>query len=184
MARWKLGEQWDTDGGSLPPWDGTGIPLPVDENGWPDGGGGADTLRITEPVDGDAVDPLVTIRGEGAEDGDTVDLYMDSSPGAPVASVPAAADGSFEFTGSTPLEVSPEGITVGVGAKRSAKITVTVTGVTPTAEDLNGWTKAELTQFAENHEPPIEVPSGSTKAQIIALILAALQDDDTTPNGD
>lgn len=81
-------------------------------------------LAITEPKDGDEVDPLVAIRGT-APTGSTVDLYMDSSPGGPVGSV-QAADGRFEFTGSTPLEVSPEGIAVGVGEDRSSKVNVTV----------------------------------------------------------
>jgi hypothetical protein len=34
-----------------------------------------------------------------------------------------------------------------------------------------GWTKAELVQFAADHEPPIPVPDG-TKAEILAAILA------------
>jgi hypothetical protein len=48
--------------------------------------------------------------------------------------------------------------------------------------ELSGWTKAELTQFAEDHEPPIPIPSGSTKPQIIALILAALADEESEEN--
>jgi hypothetical protein len=35
------------------------------------------------------------------------------------------------------------------------------------------WTKAELTEFAEEHDPPITIPSGSNKAEILALIQAA-----------
>ena len=49
-------------------------------------------------------------------------------------------------------------------------------------DTLSGWTKAELTAFAADHEPPIEVPSGATKAQIIALILAAIQADPNEEN--
>jgi hypothetical protein len=49
-------------------------------------------------------------------------------------------------------------------------------------EELSGWTKSELTQFAADHEPPIEIPSGATKAQIIALILAAIQADPNEEN--
>jgi len=47
-----------------------------------------------------------------------------------------------------------------------------------TAEALSGWTKAELIQFAEDHDPPIAIPSGSNKTQIIALILAALESEE------
>jgi hypothetical protein len=35
-----------------------------------------------------------------------------------------------------------------------------------------GWTKAELIQFAADHEPPIPVPLSGTKAEILAAILA------------
>jgi len=49
-------------------------------------------------------------------------------------------------------------------------------------DTLSGWTKAELTEFAAAHEPPIEIPSGATKAQIIALILAAIQADPNEEN--
>jgi hypothetical protein len=93
-------------------------------------GGGeelGDELAITEPVDGAEVDPLVTIRGT-APAGSTVDLYMDSSADGtvPVSSVTADENGAFEFAGTTPMEVSPEGITVGVGDERSSKVTVTI----------------------------------------------------------
>jgi hypothetical protein len=43
---------------------------------------------------------------------------------------------------------------------------------------LSGWTVAELRQFAEDHDPPITVPSGANKSQIIALILAALESEE------
>lgn len=163
IEQWQAGQAVE----GFPPWDGTGIPFPT---GWD--GPVTSTLVITEPEDGAEVDPLVTIRGTGAQDGDTVDLYMDSSPGAPVASVTAEADGSFEFAGTTPLEVSPEGIQVGVGTARSPKIHVTLAGVgTPTM----GWTKAELIQFAEDHDPPITVPTSGTKAEILAAILAYIE---------
>lgn len=33
--KFKLGEPFEDAPKSLPPWDGTGVPLPVDENGWP-----------------------------------------------------------------------------------------------------------------------------------------------------
>ena len=127
-TRYVLGEQFGSEADGLPPWDGTGIPLPVGDDGYPVVPDVDRTLHITEPVDGATVDPLVVIRGRGAPDGATVDLYMDSSDSGtiPVASVTAAADGTFEFAGSTPLEVSPEGIVVGVGEDRSPKVTVTV----------------------------------------------------------
>lgn len=116
-----------TDPG-LPPWDGTGIPLPVSDDGWPVVPDEDRTLRITSPVDGDLVDPLVTIRGQGAPAGATVDLYTDSAYGGqePVASTTADEYGRFEFTGSTPLEVTPEGLVVGVDDERSPKVTVDV----------------------------------------------------------
>jgi hypothetical protein len=85
-------------------------------------------LVITEPTDGAEVDPLAAIRGTGALAGSTVDLYMDSSDDGqvPVSSVTADGSGAFEFAGSTPLEVSPEHIAVGVGDERSSKVTVTI----------------------------------------------------------
>lgn len=90
-------------------------------------GGEGLALVITEPADGDEVDPLTPIRGT-APASSTVDLYMDSSNAGqtPVSSVEAAGDGAFEFAGSTPMEVSPEGIAVGVGPRRSSKVTVTI----------------------------------------------------------
>jgi hypothetical protein len=59
-----------------------------------------------------------------------------------------------------------------------------VAGAAPALDEdtLSGWTKAELTQFAEDHEPPIPIPTGSTKPQIIALILAALADEESEEN--
>lgn len=52
-----------------------------------------------------------------------------------------------------------------------------VAGAALSADALAGWTLPELKQFAEDHDPPIPVPSGANKSQIIALILAALEAD-------
>jgi hypothetical protein len=97
-------------------------------------------LVITEPADGAEVDPLVTIRGRGAPADSTVDLYMDSAWDGqePVSSVTADSSGAFEFVGSTPLEVSPEGIAVGVGETRSPKVTVTLAAARTTTTKKKG----------------------------------------------
>jgi hypothetical protein len=110
---------------STPVWDGTGY-VPGMGSVLPPAPG--NSLTITEPTDGAVVDPLVIIRGTGAESGASVDLYVDSNDNGNTAvdTVTAGSDGGFEFTGSTPLEVSPEGIVVGVGEDRSAKVTVTL----------------------------------------------------------
>jgi len=42
----------------------------------------------------------------------------------------------------------------------------------------DGWTVGELRQFAADHEPPIAIPSGAHKAEILALILAAIAEED------
>jgi len=51
-------------------------------------------------------------------------------------------------------------------------------GAALSEDALSGWTVAELKQFAEDHDPPIPIPSGATKPQIIALILAALESEE------
>ena len=53
-----------------------------------------------------------------------------------------------------------------------------VAGAALSAEVLGGWTVAELKQFAEDHDPPIAIPTGANKTQIIALILAALESEE------
>jgi hypothetical protein len=37
-----------------------------------------------------------------------------------------------------------------------------------------GWTVAELKQFAADHEPPIAIPSGAKKSEILDAILLAI----------
>lgn len=59
------------------------------------------------------------------------------------------------------------------GAADSNHVTVTV--VAPAADPSMGWTKAELIEFAADHEPPIDVPASGTKAEILAAILAYIQ---------
>lgn len=53
----------------------------------------------------------------------------------------------------------------------------------PIVADPNmGWTKDELIQFAADHNPPISIPSGWTKQQILdAILLALAHDDDEEP---
>lgn len=203
-----------------PPWDGTGVPLPVDDSGWPvipdgslpvitspaDGAEigqyapftgtafpgatvtlqhwvhdsewrdidtttaspsgkfifagttpleplGSQTFRVTEsvtiasdpitvtivdkasapailsPRDGDTVDPLVDIvgvAGPGRADED-VELWVDSSPGAAVATTTVGPLGEFTFAGDTPLDVASETLWVKTAdGMESEHITVTV----------------------------------------------------------
>jgi hypothetical protein len=67
MAQFVLGEGWSTDGTALPPWDGTGVPLPVDDTGWPvlpDGGGGGGPVTVSAVLSGPAsavLDSEVTV---------------------------------------------------------------------------------------------------------------------------
>lgn len=124
-----LGQPFGAEQG-LPPWDGTGIPLPVDSTGWPVV---PDDLlpapRIEAPEDGDTVDPLVDITGVAnvARAGESIELWVNTSPGAAVATTTIAADGSFIFNGDTPLDVAEETFWVKTeDGQTSAHVTVTV----------------------------------------------------------
>lgn len=177
MARWKLGEQWDTAGGSLPPWDGTGIPLPVGDDGWPvdPDAGEAPVLTALEPATAAITAPEFPghVRGTGFT---AESVIVWNGADEPTTFV----DATDLWTTVVPSAVSaPTVLDVAVrnGSQTSNVLQFTWTAE-PAPDDLAGWTKAELLAFAADHEPPIEVPSGATKAQIIALILAALTDPD------
>lgn len=125
-----LGEPLGADYG-LPPWDGTGIPLPVDDAGWPVVPDGLlPAPVITSPVDGATdVDPLVDIVGTAGVEraGQSIDLWVNTSPGAAVATETIQPDGSFTFDGTTPLDVATETFwVVTEDGRESARVTVTV----------------------------------------------------------
>jgi hypothetical protein len=53
-----LGEPWDTT--NAPPWDGTGVPFPVDASGWPQIPGGAPQTSFTATPDPAPMDVGIT----------------------------------------------------------------------------------------------------------------------------
>ena len=179
IEEWQAGKAVE----GYPPFDGTGIPFPLGEDGIPDLPPGAVLSLTSVPAPGDLpAGTGINFTATSATplaDG-LVELHMSVDGGAfSMAGMMSGPPGSTSVNGaSTPGAAAGSTVAYkGVNPENTAVVSdvLTFTIIAASADPSMGWTKAELIQFAADHEPPIEIPSSGTKADILAAILAYIE---------
>lgn len=131
-------------------------------------------------VIGSNIPVVITASAPPADGLMQVERSVGGAAWSTIANVDGVPGAAVSWTFDAPVSVSV-GSSLQLRAKNPGDptiITNVLTYLVVAAElDLEGQTVAELRQFAADHEPPITIPSGANKAEIIAAIRAALDEE-------